>query len=106
MVSPAPSMAQTPTCLHPLPTPTFTSSSYRGILCTGLIIRSDRACFSLFSRMLCCKTPVGDKDGPVRWDTAGTRCATGPGTGATHVWVRKTAFYTIQSDSSSSQPSQ
>lgn len=33
---------------------TLTSSSYRGILCTGLIIRSPRACFSLFSRMFCC----------------------------------------------------
>lgn len=45
--------------------PTFTSSSYRGILCTGLIIRSDRACFSLFSRMLCCKTARRDRDGPL-----------------------------------------
>lgn len=33
---------------------TLTRSSYRGILCTGLIIRSPRACFSLFSRMFCC----------------------------------------------------
>lgn len=48
-----------------LVSPTFTSSSYRGILCTGLIIRSDRACFSLFSRMLCCKTPMRVNDGPL-----------------------------------------
>lgn len=33
---------------------TLTSSSYRGILWTGLIIRSPSACFSLFSRMQCC----------------------------------------------------
>lgn len=59
--------------------PTFTSSSYRGILCTGLIIRSDRACFSLFSRMLCCKTPEWDRYGPLRWDTAGTQPPTNPG---------------------------
>lgn len=53
--------------------PTFTSSSYRGILCTGLIIRSDRACFSLFSRMLCCKTPMRDKDGPLGGTQQGHR---------------------------------
>lgn len=33
---------------------TLTSSSYRGILCTGFIIRSPRPCFSLFSRIFCC----------------------------------------------------
>lgn len=97
MVSPTAGTAQMASCLHPaactrLPAPTFTSNSYRGILCTGLIIRSDRACFSLFSRMLCCKTPVGDKDGPVRWDPAGSQRPTSPGPGATPVWGRGDSF--------------
>lgn len=80
--------------------PTFTSSSYRGILCTGLIIRSDRACFSLFSRMLCCKTPVRDKDGPFDGTQQGHSL---PLSQDHPFWFGLASFRTIQSDSGSSQ---
>lgn len=48
---------------------TLTSSSYRGIRWTGLIIRSPKACFSLFSRILCCcrMKKMNNFEGNHRW---------------------------------------